>query len=442
MNDTLQRSWRVLKTLVLSTGVVIAGASGAWIAKPTLSETKTGSLSPSQLEPPKAERISRIGADRVKVPEAVADKMGLSTEPVVSSTQPIHLPPFQGSLSLDNNCLQRVHARFPGEIVRMSTVSEPAPRDLRVGDVVMKGQLLALVWSSSFGNMKSDLVGALSKLRSDEQILARLKELSDLGGTPESTLRAAEQTVRDDRLAVERTERTLQSNRVTDEELAKLRAEADQLKDAKGKKSDAADWANVEVRANQSGTILVKNVNVGDIVDTSLDLFQIGDLSHLTIWAHVYEDDLPRLAEVPKPIRWSVAVPSRPGVVLNGTLEQISAVIDPNQHTALVSGRIENPRGELKIGQFVTAQVDLPPPPGELAVPADAVAEDGRDSIVFVQSADDRTVYLKCSLQVVRRTRQTLYVKVGSGMRAGDRVVTAGSLLLREAVDALPVPAN
>ena len=90
----------------------------------------------------------------------------------------------------------------------------------------------------------------------------------------------------------------------------------------------------------------------------------------------------------------------------------------------------------------MTAQVDLPPPPGELAVPSDAVAEDGRDSIVFVQSADDRTVYLKCSLQVVRRTRQTLYVKVGSGMRAGDRVVTAGALLLREAVDALPVPAN
>ncbi len=442
MNDIIQRSWRVLKTLVLSTGVVVAGASGAWLAKPSSSETKISSSSPSQPEPPKAERITRIGADRVKVPEAVADKMGLSTEPVVPSTQPIRLPPFQGALNVDNNCLQRVHARFPGEIVKIGTVSEPAPRDLRVGDVVTKGQLLAVVWSSSFGEKKSELVDALSRLRADEQTLTLLKELNEQGGTPLSTVRAAEQTVRADRIAVERAERTLQSWRVTDEEIAKVRAEVDQLKDAKSKKSGSADWASVEVRASMDGTVLMMNVIVGAIVDTSLDLFQIGDLSHLTIWAHVYEDDLPRLAEVPKPIRWSVAVPSRPGVVLNGTLEQISAVIDPNQHTALVSGRIENPRGELKIGQFVTAQVDLPPPPGELAVPADAVAEDGRDSVVFVQSADDPTVYLKCSLQVVRRTRQTLYVKVGSGMRAGDRVVTAGALLLREAVDALPVPAN
>src|SRR5262249_27838822 len=151
------------------------------------------------------------------------------------------------------------------------------------------------------------------------------------------------------------------------------------------------------------------NVNVGDLVDPSAELFKIGDLSRLVVWANVYDTDLPQLQELQKPqsqelqrpIPWRVQVPSRPGLSFGGNLEQIGAVIDPNQHTALVSGVVDNPGGVLRVGEFVTATVELPPPKGEVVVPAGAVVEDGNESIVFVQPQPPQPSFVRKHVRVV-----------------------------------------
>ena len=183
---------------------------------------------------------------------------------------------------------------------------------------------------------------------------------------------------------------------------------------------------------------------VGDLVDTSTELFKIGDLSHLTVWAHVFEDDLPLLLDLPKPIQWAVSLKSRPDIVYNGTLEQIGAVIDPNQNTALVSGRVENRNGELIIGQLISVSVERPPSSNEFAVPAEAVVEDGRESFVFQRNAAKPTEYERHAVKVLRRTRDLIYLakEPACRLRSGDELVTSGSLLLREAVDLLPAPAE
>ena len=72
------------------------------------------------------------------------------------------------------------------------------------------------------------------------------------------------------------------------------------------------------------------------------DLFKIGDLSHLVVWAHLYEEDLPLVQALPRPIRWTVTLPARPRVVFHGISRPSLARSDPNQHTALVTGRVEN----------------------------------------------------------------------------------------------------
>src|SRR5262249_27253590 len=132
----------------------------------------------------------------------------------------------------------------------------------------------------------------------------------------------------------------------------------------------------------------------------------------------------------------------QPGAAFSGTLEKIGAVIDPAQHTGLVSGRVENPSGDLKAGQFVTVSIVLPPPTGELEVPAAAVVEDGRESIVFVQPDAREPRSLRRPVTVLRRFRDFVYVRAAeNGLKAGDRVATAGALLLCEAMEQLPAPA-
>jgi len=219
-------------------------------------------------------------------------------------------------------------------------------------------------------------------------------------------------------------------------------SKADDLKEATMPEDEIREWARVEIRAPISGMILEKNAVVGDIVDTDSDLFKIGDLNRLAVWAHVYEEDLPLLESLPHPIEWTVTLPSRPGEEFNGKLEKIGAVIDPSQHTALVTGHVENPSNDLKIGQFVNVTVQIPPPKHEVVLPATSVVEDGRQSVVFVQPDPKEPRFLRREVHVLRRFREEIYVKSVNGeVQPGDVIVTSGALMLQNALDQLPASA-
>ncbi|HEX4592094.1 MAG TPA: efflux RND transporter periplasmic adaptor subunit, partial [Gemmataceae bacterium] len=215
--------------------------------------------------------------------------------------------------------------------------------------------------------------------------------------------------------------------------------EADHVGRSQDGRSDDAGWARVEVRAPLDGVILEKNVNFGDVVDTTADLFKLGDRSQLVVWAHVFEEDLARLQDpaLPKPLPWTVRVPAFPGATFQGHVERVGDIIDPNQHTALVVGHLENPNGRLKAGQSVTVTVDLPAKGDEIEVPATAVVEDGKESVAFVQPEAGKLRFDRKTVQVVRRCDEVVYLK-GGPIRPNDRVVTGGSLFLKNALDDLP----
>jgi len=433
---------RVGAGVALTAVAVVAAGSATWVAGSL--PAGAGSAAAPPYTPEGGEKLRRDGPDAVVVPAVMAERMGLKTTPAAEPTRPVRLPAFQGTLALDAERSARVHSRFPGEVVSVEPPADPnlpSSRPVRVGDRVRKGDVLAVVWSKDLGEKKSELVDALARLRADETTLRRLEDAGKEvpGAIAGRTLLEARAKVEADRVAVDRAERTLRAWRLTDKEIEAVRAEAGRLSDPQAKGQAPADWARVEVPATRDGVILVKNVAPGDIVDTTADLFVIGDLSRLAVWAHVYEEDLPLLQSLPRPVRWSVEVPARPGTKLPGTLEHVSPVIDTNQHTALVTGLVDNPAGELKVGQYVTVSVELPPPRGEVELPADAVVEDGRESVVFVRPDPNSWRLVRAPVRVTRRFRDVVYVRSEeNGVRPGVRVVTGGALLLRDVMDQLP----
>ena len=68
---------------------------------------------------------------------------------------------------------------------------------------------------------------------------------------------------------------------ISDEEIGRVKAEAEHVVDQRGKaeKRSETDWARVDVIAPMDGRIEEKNVTIGDIVDTNADLFKIVDMS-------------------------------------------------------------------------------------------------------------------------------------------------------------------
>jgi cobalt-zinc-cadmium efflux system membrane fusion protein len=362
--------------------------------------------------------------DTLLVPPDVMRSVGIQTAVAHQATdrQPLEL---RGSLDLDANHLQRIHSRFPGEVVELGQVTEgtgefaTVPRTVRFGDRVKRGQLLAVVWSKDLGEKKSELVDALSQLRTDKEQLERLEPLLREGAVRDVDVRNQRRAVEAGLNAVARAERTLRVWRVPEEEIAALQKEAERIRERHGKRDPDKErnWARVEVVAPFDGQLVEKNATVGSIVDTTTDLFTLARLDVLTVWVHAYEEELPALLALPKDERrWMIRITSDPTAPpIPGTIDKVSPVIDPNQHTALLTGTLENPGDRLRAGQFLTATVELPPPPEVVAVPINALVEDGETSVVFIQPKEqpsrDGTAFTMRRVLVVQRRQDVALVR-------------------------------
>jgi hypothetical protein len=418
----------------LSIGVLILGGSATWFSATAVDDQ------PVPPPPPAADRVTRSGSENLVIPASLATKIGLATEPAVKPTKNCDLPPIQARLAVDPVVMTRVHTRFAGEVVAVGLREEEMKgQPIRPWIKVKKGQLLAVVWSRDLGVIKSQLVDALTTLRTDEETLQRVEDLYKQNGGAERTVRDARQKVQSDKNAVATAERSLRTARLTDEEIEAVRTEAKRLADNGAAPTNLGDWSRVELRSPREGVIVEMNVSDGLMVDTATDLFKIADLSYLSIQAFVYDDDLALLAALPRPVKCTIAIPGRSGDPLAGTLDQFGSVMDTNQNTTVVGGRVDNPAGELKVGQFATVCVATPPPAGAVEVPTVAVVEDGRRSFLFVQRSE--TEFTRVNVHVLRRTRDRIFLRTdGDALHAGDRVVTTGALLLGEAMDGMSDP--
>jgi len=444
---------RWLQAILLAGGLAVFAALGVWLTTHWSSISASPPAESANILPANTDSFTRVDENTLTATADAVKRAAVKTAKVSKPEKPMALPPFQGNLALDINTMVQVRALFGGKVISLGQIEDPdetpSLRPIRQFDTVKGGALLATIWSKDLGEKKSEFVDALTQLHTDEKTLKRLEELYDKsGGTSERSPRDAEQTAKSDKVALEKAERTLRSWELSDSQINTLRTEADKLllPDAKDPRKDFAEWAKVEIRAAHDGIILEKNINAGDIVDTSTLLFKIGDLSNLMVWMHLYEEDLRLLKELPRPTPWNVRLISQPvgkerESKPNGYLQTIGPVIDPLQRTALVTGKVANPNGELKIGQAVTATVEVPVEKDILIVPTEAVVEDGRRSVVLILTGDEsQPRFTRKPVEVVRRFFDVIQVRwTKDGVQPNDLVVTAGALLLQDALEQMSV---
>ena len=268
-------------------------------------------------------------------------------------------------------------------------------------------------------------------MRLDEEVLKRAEAYK--AAVPEVFLLNAKRNVQADINAVSRAENTLKTWAIPEEEIQAVRDEvknytSDQDRRAK-EKDRLKQWARVELKAPDDGFIIEQNVALHEtVVDNTTNLFQIAKVDPLIVLAAVPEDDLPALQDLKDQTQnhmaWTVrTVGAKP---ITGFVDDIGYLIDPNQHTAVVRGHIPNPDDLLRAGQFVTATVELLPPKNVVEVPISALVEDGKDSIVFVQTDPKEPVYTMRRVEVTNRFEQTAYVRSVPLTKDEERVAADG----------------
>jgi cobalt-zinc-cadmium efflux system membrane fusion protein len=329
--------------------------------------------------------------------------------------RPLVLP---GSTQFDPTRLSRVRARFaPARVVEVARVwdfpqksGRPEHRELRPGDSVKKGDVLAVFYSTDVASKKNDLLNALVQLELDEQILDRAEK--NRSAVPEAYILTQVRAVQGDRNAINRALNNLKSWDIPQDEIDAVFAEAKKIsadKDAwfktpegrwtKRKKQDAGGevdphhdaenpWGRVALRADQDGVVVERSIHVGEmVVDNTVNVIQIADVSRFQVVANCPEDALPALEALDRGERkWTVRTAGAASdAAHSGTIDEIGFVIDPNQHTAVIKGYVENPGQRIRPGQYVTVTVNIPAPDDVVEIPADALVDDGEQSLVFVQ---------------------------------------------------------
>jgi cobalt-zinc-cadmium efflux system membrane fusion protein len=399
-----------------------------------------------------------VNKDTLRLPRDVVRSLQIETGEVRQAKYSQDLEMY-GQFAPDPDRLFRIRARFGGHVAEVGQKSgatespgkATGSRPLRVGDHVKKGDLLAVVWSRDLGEKKSELVDGLSQLWLDELLQKELRKGYQEGAVPLRQVLDQDRKVEADRIAVDRAERTLRSWELGDADIEALRQEAQRIQQRKGIRNPEQyrKWARWEVRAPFSGTVVEKNANLGEWVDTtSLPLFQIADFSQLTVWAYPYEEDLPMLQKLPKPIPWTIRLKADPQAKpMRGTIDLVLPIIEPNQRTPILRGSVQNPTGQLLSNQSLTTSVELPAPTGEMEVPTTALVDTGRESLVFVQPDPSQFVYQLRHVNVVRRFFNVVHVNTrvpaekgqpeSQPLRPGDRVVTSGAVLLLPYLDDL-----
>src|SRR5262249_23572520 len=72
---------------------------------------------------PPAARPTRVGAEALLLPPGGVRSLAARTG-AVAPGRPRSLPPFAGTLALDNDRLARVHTRFAGEVMALGTPAD------------------------------------------------------------------------------------------------------------------------------------------------------------------------------------------------------------------------------------------------------------------------------------------------------------------------------
>src|SRR5580765_679967 len=164
-----------------------------------------------------------------------------------------------GSTMLDPARIMRIRARFApspssAEVVWIGQVPDRSSgqtvfREVRSGDHVSKGDIMAVFHSVDVGNKKNDLADALYQLALDEEILQRAEAAPS--AVPEVFLLNTRKSVEADRNAVNRAVNTLQTWGISEEDIQAVRDEAENIKRRQGKRNPdkQSTWAKVEIKA-------------------------------------------------------------------------------------------------------------------------------------------------------------------------------------------------
>jgi len=186
-----------------------------------------------------------------------------------------------------------------------------------------------------------------------------------------------------------------------------------------------ARLAQMRIRAPFDGVVGLRNVSVGDYVQQGQDLVNIEDITSLRADFRLPESYVSRLK---KGMELEASSDALPGERFPARLEAVDPLIDQAGRSLSARARLDNQNGKLRPGMFMRLKLMLGERQAALMLPEQAIIPGGQPAVFRV--VDGRAQWVPVRLGV----RRAAQVEIVEGLAAGDVVVIAGQLRLRDGV--------
>jgi membrane fusion protein, heavy metal efflux system len=357
----------------------------------------------SATAPAKEEGVVQLGPDAPELKEMLVEAVKEMSVPADEVTAP-------ATIEANPNRVGHAVVPAPGRIIRVMA---------KLGDSVTQGQPLVTIESELVSEAETDFVQTESAvgqaelaLNKSEADLARVTDLYEHQAVPKKDVLSAQTTASLTKAALDQAKNSRDQAR-RKLELLGLKAGVFQQQ--------------IVVKAPISGKVLEVSVVEGEYRnEINTPLVTISDLSHVWATSEVPESAI-RHCKVGGIV--DLELIAYPKEVFHARVTRIADTVNSETRTIKVSAEMENPGGRLRpqmFGQlrYAGGTMSMPWVP-EVSI----VRLDGKD-FVFVEKEKGRFVATPVELGASHAGG----FPVTSGLKAGDRIVTRGSVYLKAAL--------
>src|ERR1700733_3195385 len=309
-----------------------------------------------------------------------------------------------GVVDFDNDQATSVLAPFSGPVSRLL---------VSLGDRVKKGDALAEVASPDFATAISTYSKSLATAKTDRRLADLDKDLIEHHGISRPEAAQAETDAVNAEADRDAALQALVSLNIPPETIKGIQ--------------QGRPIARVQgmIRSPITGTVVEKLITPGELLQAGTTAcFPVAGLSRGWVMTQIFGSDLASI-KLGDPAKVMTGVGSND---FSGTVDNISALVDPDTRSVVVRVAAENPGEFLKKKMYVRVSIQAREESSGLLVPASAILRDD-ENLPFVYADQPDGSFARQHVTLGYRTADQY--DIAAGIKPGDRIVVDGGVFVQ-----------
>ena len=341
--------------------------------------------------------IKKKNPNEVTASSEILDQIKFEPAKIIPIKKTLDIP---GSIEVKQNLLARIGSPVQGRIIEIKG---------ELGKTVKQGDVLAVINSTELAKQQLAYIKSVQMVELKTKAYERAVLLFDADVVSEA--------------------QKLQRKTELSAAKADMEASKDQLsvmgmtvKEIEAIQSETQIDATTNIVAKIDGKIIKKNVNVGQVVDPTEDIFTIAMLNEVWGVAQVPERQIGFLKEGDDLL---IDVPAYESKFVEGKITYLGDIVDPVTRTVTIRTEIDNAHGLLKPDMLITMKVS-----GKkiekVGVPINAIVSIDDIPNIFVKTGENKFLMRPVTLGIKNKDS----VHIDDGLLEGEEVVIDGAFHL------------